>query len=132
MRKKLRESYLDGEKLFKHYCVMGGAKSVSVLTRYAIAQKMISPNGKEPTRMGVWKAMWRWASLNRNSAYELFLQASQNGFDVADDTWWKEFFPDGEVTVERWNKMMLQKIRSAWQYPTESMYNRFLRKNGWV
>lgn len=132
MRHKLnKERFLDGEKLFRHYCAMGDAKSISTLARWAVAEGMVSQSGNVPTRMGVWKAMWRWASLkeNKDVAYNILLQSS---LDMKrDDGWWKDYFR-AEITREEWDKMMLQKIKSAWQYPTKSMYERFLKKNGWA
>lgn len=66
--------------------------------------------------MGLWKAMWRWASLkeNKDSAWEIYRQSHP------------------EVTAEQWKSMMLDKIKKAWQYRTHARYERFLRDNGWL
>ena len=128
--RKLREGFLDGEVLFKHYFAMGQATSISVLTRYAISLGMKDSKGNEPTRMGVWKAMWRWASLkeNKSRAFEIFSKfVEEYGWEENTDYPW-----DGGNTKELWHSFMLQKIKSAWQYPTPMMYNRFLKRNGWI
>lgn len=130
MRKRLRESYLDGEKLFRQYFAMGNGTSASRLQKFAVTSGMVSSDGTEPTRMGVWKAMWRWASLkeNKDVAFEIFRDHLENfGWDWGDP----ELPWDGDYT-ELWRRFMLQKIRSAWQYDKESKYQRFLRENGWL
>ena len=131
MKKKIRDSYLDGEKLFRHYCKMGGAKSIGILRRYAVSENMFDPtNNKEPTRMGVWKAMWRWASLkeNRDTAYQLFLETHQQ--DIQDDEWLSQYFPDS-INRKDWDALMLKRIDSAWQFRTPMLRQKFLQKNGW-
>lgn len=111
----LREKYLDGENLFRKYYEMGDAKSIGRLTKYAISQGMTSSSGQEPTQMGVWKSMWRWASLkeNRETAWKIY----------------KQFNPSH--TPEYWVEYMIGNIKTAWQFPTNSKYIRFLKENGW-
>lgn len=112
----LREKYLNGEALFRKYWEMGDTRSVALLAEWAILQGMKSSKGTEPTIMGVWKAMWRWASLkeNRETAWEIVSQHSQ-------------------MTRSQWiNDMLITKIPTAWQHPTNAKRDRFLRENGWA
>lgn len=126
--RKLRENYLDGEKLFRQYFAMGEGASASRLQRFAVASGMLSPEGNEPTTMGVWKAAWRWASLkqNKDTAFQIFVEYVNNHGWRAPDP---ELPWDGD-RAELWRLFMLQKIRSAWQF-TERRYKRFLKENGW-
>jgi hypothetical protein len=113
----LREKYLDGEKLFRKYFEMGESRSINLLTEWAITEGMTSSTGQEPTDMGIWKAMWRWASLKENK-------------DVA----WKIAFQHGGCTnPDEWEKEMVNiKIPSAWQHSTRAKRERFMRENGWI
>jgi hypothetical protein len=107
----LRESYMDGEKLFRKYFEMGDARSIPRL------QLMVKQDtGIEPSLMGVWKSMWRWASLseNRDTAWQIYQR-------------W-----DGSLSYDAWVADMRVRIRRAWQHPTDAKYNKFLRENGWV
>jgi len=119
----LREKYLDGEKLFRKYFEMGEARTVQKLSRWAINEGMArrvkrtkdNPDGL-PT-MGIWKAMWRWASLMENStiAWNIFNQ-------YIDTVSWEEYKQD----------MVTHKIKAAWQHPTDKKRNKFLKDNGWI
>ena len=129
--KKLRENYLDGEKLFLKYFEMGEATSIPRLVNYATSENMLSPEGKKPTPMGVWKAMWRWASLkeNKDRAFEVFSHYVKNygwRFPDTDLPW------DSDDPRELWHQFMMKTIKSAWQFGTQSRLNRFLHKNGWI
>lgn len=106
----LRESYLDGEELFYKYFEMGDAKSIPRLVIF------MQKKGIQTTDMGVWKSMWRWASLKENkvAAYRIY----------------KDF--GGEASWEQWVDDMKDIIRTAWQHQTDAKYNRFLRDNGWI
>lgn len=129
MRKKPTESFLDGEKLFEHYFAMGNAASISLLAKFALTQGMKDSKGNGPTNMGVWKAMWRWASMkdNKSKAFTIFSNfIDQYGWEDNSDYPW-----DGGNRMELWHRFMLQKIRSAWQYRNDAAYNRFLQRNGW-
>lgn|SRR5574341_1396643 len=128
--RKLRENYLDSEKLFHKYFEMGNAASATKLVNYALSCGMISPEGKQPTPMGVWKAMWRWASLkdNKDRAFEIFSH-------YIDNYEWK--LPDNDLPWDGdrqvlWHQFMMQKIKTAWQFQTKARLERFLRKNGWI
>lgn len=111
----LREKYLDGERLFIKYFEMGDAKSISRLTRWAISEGMTGSKGQEPTAMGVWKSMWRWASLRDNfqKAWEIYCKFNPNAS-------WMDYRED-----------MLLNIKSAWQHTTNAKYKKFLQENGW-
>lgn len=117
----LRESYMDGEVLYRKYYGMGDAKSIERLAYWAISNGVARPvqvNEKNPhglPRMGVWKSMWRWASLRENSraAYQIYKDSG------------------GDISWEQWVKDMRDVIRTAWQHPTDAKYHKFLRDNGW-
>lgn len=113
--KNLRESYLDGEALYRKYFEVEGF-SYQRLQKYAVLMEMVSPDGNPPTLMGVWKSMWRWASLkeNKETAWQIY----------------QHLHP--EAKRSEWDLLMLDRIRKAWQYRTEARYTRFLRDNGWL
>src|SRR5512147_842675 len=113
--RNLKSSYLDGEKLFRKYYEMGDAKSTSRLAAWAIAEGMAKPvkvTKKNPNGlpvMGVWKAMWRWASLkeNRVKAYQIYYDSL--------------FKQGGQMSFDEWAKDMIEtKIPTAWQPPTHA------------
>ncbi len=112
----LREKYLDGGKLFRKYFEMGDVKSIGRLTKFAISQNMTSSTGQKPTQMGVWKSMWRWASLKENSEIAWQIVQEYNAYKS-----WSEFCAD-----------MKDKILTAWQHPTNKKYEKFLKENGWI
>lgn len=70
----LDKKYLDGEQLFKVYWQeMGSARSTVRLQRWCLSHSIVNPKTQNvPTRMGLWKAMWRWASENREQAKEIW------------------------------------------------------------
>lgn len=114
----LREKYLDGEKLFKKYFEMGESRSITLLTEWAKLEGMKSSKGNEPTPMGVWKSIWRWASLKENGDTAWSIFCAENG---------------NKISVNEWkNDMIHRKIPSAWQHQTQAKYQKFLRENGWV
>lgn len=113
----LKEKYLDGEKLFRKYYEMGESRSFGLLAEWATLEGMKSSSGKTPTPMGVWKAMWRWASLNENKglAWKIYNQSVPNS------------------SMSDWAKDMVKvKIPSAWQHQTNAKYQKFLKENGWT
>ena len=65
--------YLDGEQLYRVYWVeMGEARSIKRLASWCAANGLKNKRtGKPPTRMGAWKAMWRWAANNPEQAFEI-------------------------------------------------------------
>ena len=112
----LREKYLDGEALFRKYWEMGEGRTIAMLTEWAILSGMKSAKGNEPTQMGIWKAMWRWASLkeNRDCAWELVSQHTK-------------------MTQSQWiADMKIVKIPTAWQHPTNTKRDKFMKENGWT
>ena len=109
----LRESYLDGEILFKKYFEMGAAKTVERLRRFAVSQGMKSKDGNDPTPMGVWKSMWRWASLKENHIKAWGIYSKNN----PDKTW------------NDWESDLVSNMRTAWQHSNLAKYLRFLREN---
>jgi hypothetical protein len=113
----LREKYLDGEKLFRKYWEMGEGKSIALLTEWAITEGMTSSRGETPTHMGVWKALWRWASMkeNRELAWKIYME---NGGDKSWEVWS--------------NEIVRYKVPVAWQHPTHAKRDKFLRENGWI
>lgn len=126
-----RKSYLNGEILYKKYFSLGQAANISKLANFANTEKMWGEHGYKPTRMGVWKAMWRWASLkeNKNEAYCIFSKY------VYDYGWtWDTDFPwkaGDTVSLEMWHKFMIRKISRAYQYKAR-VHDRFLTQNGWI
>ena len=115
----LREKYLDGEKLFRKYYEMGESRSFALLAEWATLEGMKSSKGQIPTPMGVWKAMWRWASLKAN-------------VETAWTIVWENSVQNN-ITREEWNKQMIRKfIPIAWQHPTNSKKEKFLKENGWI
>ncbi len=125
-----KHSYLDGEILYKKYFSLGEATGFSKLTNFAISQKMFNEHGYKPTRMGVWKAMWRWASLKENQtvAFDIFSEYVRNyGWMWDTDFSWQK---GDTVSSEDWKRFMRHKIRRAYQYD-EDEYDRYLDRNGW-
>lgn len=124
------DTYLDGEKLFEQYFAMGSAASIKRLARFAESEGMISSAGRNPTPMGVWKCMWRWASKkeNKERAFQLFSHYIDNYEWQLPD----EKLPWTGSKEELWHAFMLQKIKSAWQFQKESRYQKFLKENGWT
>lgn len=118
----LREKYLDAEALFRKYIDDGETRTIKGLTEWARVQGMKSSNGDQPTEMGVWKAIWRWASTHKELAWEL-MKDQTFGYS-------KSRF---KYTRETWEQDMIQvKIRSAWQHATQAKKNKFLRQHGWI
>lgn len=98
--------FLDGEKLFRKYFEeMGPARSITKLTEWCKSQGCKNPlTGKPPTRMGVWKSMWRWALLpeNERTAFEIFK---------------KSLASEGELVVlEKWNEYIHSKAVHGLQF----------------
>jgi hypothetical protein len=116
MNKNLQEKYLDGELLFRTYWEWGSDRNVRALRDWATLNGMKSSKGNTPTTMGIWKAMWRWASLKENK-------------ELA----WEIINKNSDVTFEQWVKDMIYiRIPSAWQHPTNVKRDRFLKENGWI
>ena len=113
----LREKYLDGERLFRKYYEMGEDRTIQLLTEWAILDGMTSSKGTLPTPMGVWKSMWRWASLkeNRDLAWKIYMEHC------------------GKINYAEWKLEMIHiKVPSAWQHNSQVKRDKFLRENGWI
>lgn len=120
--KNLRERYLNGERLFRKYIEMGESRSIILLTEWATFDGMTSSKGNKPTEMGVWKAIWRWASTHKSEAWNLVKGATfgskHNRFTY---------------NQERWEKEMIHiRIPSAWQHPTQAKKEKFMKEHGWI
>ncbi len=108
--------YLDGEELFRKYFEeMGTARSISRLVKWCISRGIKNPlTGKPPTRMGVWKSMWRWALLpeNKEKAFDIFK---------------KSLSAEGEfVVVEKWNEYIDSKAVHGLQFGPKK-YEEFIK-----
>lgn len=136
--RKIRTPHLNGEILYKQYFAMGQAATISRLARWALAEGMAKPIKTQKNNrdglpcMSVWKAMWRWASLQENqiTAFVIFKDyVREYGWEIDTDFSW----PAGtDIFWNDWKPFMLKKIRTAYQYKKESYYNRFLQQNGWA
>ena len=102
---------MDGGQLYRKYWEMGDARAIGKLVKMVEHQ-----TGTKPTQMGVWKSMWRWASLkeNRETAWEIYRK-------------WNV-----DVSEEQWVQDMLDRIQRAWQHTTKSKYDKFVKENGWA
>ena len=109
------KKYLDGEKLFIVYWQeMGEARSTIRLQAWCLSHSIVNPKSQNvPTRMGLWKAMWRWATENKDKAYKIWVKACDSE---------NEEYP--EYSIE-WNKIMLKNSKSAFQNVThkKAYYN---------
>lgn len=118
----LREKYLDGEKLFRKYVEMGEGRTIELLTEWAILEGMQSSSGQKPTPMGIWKAIWRWASTHKDESWALVQGATFGRKSKLFKYDWKTW---------KW-EMVNIRIPSAWQHPTQPKQDKFLKENGWV
>jgi len=137
MRKDLKKKSLDGKLLYEQYFKMGDGASITRLARFAMSMGM--SQGVKKTKinkdglpfMSVWKAVWRWASVQENKtiAFQIFQEYVRNyGWEGDTDFPW----PAGtEISWSDWHKFMIPKIKSAWQYKP-NRHERFLRENGWM
>jgi hypothetical protein len=115
-RANLREKYLDAEKLFRKYWTDGETRSISSLVEWAKLQGMKSSRGEVPTEMGIWKAIWRWASMKENKDL---------AFQIAKD--------HQDIPWEQWKYNMIHtRIPSAWQHTNNAKREKFMRENGWT
>lgn len=88
-----RDSYLDGEQIFKKWASMGKAKSWLKMQKWARAENIFNPvTGKRPYRMTLFKAAWRWAWHHQDEARKLAVTALDA--EDWDDTRWKFEFLD--------------------------------------
>lgn len=89
VRNKL--SYLgDGEAIFKKWISWGKAGNVKMLSIWA-GEEMgwKNPNtGRNPSGMGVWSRMWRWALRNPEKARPLYADYVLQFGELLDDEDW--------------------------------------------
>lgn len=115
--------YMDGEYLFRYYFqTMGEARSFPKLIEHCRAEYVIHPeSGSPPTKMGLYKAMWRWATRKQNQriAFDIY-QNSELGEEY-------EYFE----TWEDWLDFLKDRIASAHQFAKPNEYRNFLRDNGY-
>lgn len=114
---------MDGEYLFRYYFqTMGEARSLPKLSEHCRQEYMIHPeHGTPPTRMGIYKAMWRWATRKENQqlAWEIY-NSSQLGDDWEEINDWND-----------WLSFLEERIKSAHQFAKPNEYRNFLRYNGY-
>lgn len=115
--------YMDGEYLFQYYFqTMGEARSLPKLVAHCKENYIIHPEtGKPPTRMGIYKAIWRWATKkeNQQTAWEIY-KNSQLGDEWKMITDWDE-----------WMNFLKERITSARQFAKPNEYRNFLKYNGY-
>ena len=107
--------FLDGEKLFTVYWAeMGTARSYGKMVNWCKSNNIINPKTqKPPNRMGIWKAVWRWAVNHQEKAFEI----AQKGF-----------MDGGEfLTRERWEKELNEKVNTSYQ--SDSFSRRWKQEN---
>jgi hypothetical protein len=102
MNPVLEKKYLDGEQLYKVYWKeMGNARSFNKLQKWCLSHQIVNPKTLTvPTRMGLWKAMWRWAAKNREKAFAIYSKA------------------ETAVTPEEWDEMIVKYSRTSFQNAT--------------
>ena len=114
--------YMDGEYLFKYYFqAMGASRSLIKLIEHCRTEYMIHPEqGRPPTKMGIYKAMWRWATVKENQkmAWEIYKTADLG----------EEWNPINEWGA--WVDFLKERVPSAYQYDPKT-YKRFLVRNGY-
>lgn len=114
---------MDGEYLFKYYFeTMGESRSLIKLIEHCKTEYMIHPEqGKPPTKMGIYKAIWRWATVkeNQSKAWEIYKNCELGGE-------WKKI----EDSIE-WISFLKERVSSAYQYDAKT-YKRFLVRNGYT
>lgn len=137
MTRKLKQPYMNGELLYRKYFSMGAGASATRLARWAVSVGMAKSIKKTNINrdgapvMGVWKAMWRWASMRENKelAYQIFSDhLDQFGWEQDTDFLWDDYT---QPRQDIWHKFMLKKIQTAWQF-NPNRHERFLRENGWL
>lgn len=101
------KKYLDGERLFTVYWQeMGDSRSTIRLQRWCLAHSIVNPKTQNvPTRMGLWKAMWRFAVDNQDKAFDIWCDSS--GFDL------------GSARKE-WDRLILNNAKTSFQNVTHT------------
>jgi len=120
----LKNGYIapHAEFLFDYYWrVMGAARSYYRLVPLCAEMGILNfKTGFPPTRMSIFKAIWRWAIRKEN-------------FDKAYEIANKALFNEGKfMTREEWKEFLKEKIRPAYQIESEGEYKRFLKRNDYI
>ena len=104
--------YLDGEKLFRVYWLdMGNARSIGRLQKWCLSHEIVNPKTfNVPTRMGLWKTMWRWATRNQEQAKEIWIKS------MGKDTSTLNVVDDWDTVIHRNAKTAFQNITQLSNY----------------
>lgn len=107
------KKYLDGERLFTVYWQeMGDSRSTIRLQKWCLAHSIVNPKTQNvPTRMGLWKAMWRWAVENQDKSYEIWHDAIENNVASMNSK---------EAWQESWDKLVLNNAKTSFQNVTHT------------
>lgn len=111
-----RTKFIDGEFLYKYYFeTMGTARSTYKLPQIAYDNGMRNIQGKAPSFMGVWKAMWSWACKpeNREEAYRMY------NAHLAD---YGQY-----ATMEQFKDVLRDKLKNVLQPKNDAAYRRYLK-----
>lgn len=96
----IEKKYLPGEVLYRRLMEMGEAGSIGRLQKFCLSEQIINPKTQKiPTRMGIWKAIYRWAYQNEESAYRIYA----------------ETFEQNALPFDEWKKGMREKYMTAFQ-----------------
>lgn len=117
------EGYMNGGFLFKYYfSVMGTARSMDKLVKLCASDGVTNPAyGTPPTRMGIYKSMWRWAlkKENQKEAYNIYTSSELGELFPVIQSW------------EEWIEFLRSKIESAYQHGGIHEKTRWMRTNGY-
>jgi hypothetical protein len=92
--------YLPGELLYRTLLEMGESGSILKLQRFCLSENIVNPKTQSaPTRMGLWKAVYRWAYQNEQKAYEYH----------------RDILKDKALPFDEWKAGMRQKYMTAFQ-----------------
>lgn len=103
------KKYLDGEQLFTVYWKdMGTARSTLRLQKWCLANSIVNPKTQNvPTRMGLWKVMWRWATENQEKSYPIWRNAVSS--EIEDENLPEIGFQND------WKSLILKNAKTAFQ-----------------
>ncbi len=113
---------MNGEFLFHYYFqTMGTARSLAKLSRYCASEGMINLDGNPPTRMGLMKAMWRWAlkKENQKDAYEIYTNSELGALFPVINSW------------DEWLEFLRNRVESAYQHGGIRERNKWMNQNGY-
>ncbi len=114
---------MDGGFLFKYYFqTMGTARSMDKLVKLCASEGVLNPAyGNAPTRMGIYKSMWRWAlkKENQKEAYEIYTSSELGNLFPVVKTW------------EEWIEFLKSRIETAYQHGGIHEKNKWMKINGY-